>query len=1148
MLPNKTQKAQPQEVACPAMPQETVSFSTGPLQITTTLPTEKPWPPFEVKVQHEATPASVTPCTPDDPDEADGDGPGVGGGYIPAYSLASSADLGDGLLWHTSDRPMQTSSIAPWDDGDGPGVGGGYVARPFQATTAGVLFEEFVPPDDGTVKSTGDSPKAPEAEGPSAFQGVGHLQRLQAKFSADPVALQRLELKAVEHYEEEFAEVKTPAQFQSHTLRLRELAQKGASLEELRPQAYALARRAAHESLGMRPYDSQMLGALSMDAGTISQMGTGEGKTLTALMPLYLNALTGQGSHLITVNDYLAQAGHDDLKEAFETLGMSVGLVLKDMSLEEKRKGYAADITYLSNDTLGFDYLHDRTVKNPEDRVQRPPHFALIDEVDQVLLDEARVPLIIAGPQPSDEFEESLREGKVFSEIVRDLVPGEDFRIDRKMRSAFLTEVGDRIVANELGLKELAADDPNYAQKLASGQELRSLLREEARLTEGENDLPPELQAQRGLKKAWSSLLGRPTTSPEQERLDEVRARRDELLDIFPGADLYSEEGIPRLRYLHNALDARALFHRGEDYSVERGEVQIIDEFKGRISEGRRFTQGLHQALEIKEGVEVQPETRTIASITYPNLFRRYERVAGMTGTAKSAEKEFNEVLGLQVVDVPPNKRSQRDDFPMQIVETQQEKVKILLDMVRQQFEEGVPVLLATRSVEMNQYYSGLLESQGIPNQALNASDVKTNTPEENEIIKTAGLSGVVTVATNMAGRGVDVKPEPVNYKKLTVACQEALSLGQPVVVSLEKAEHLQRLTEWFQMHPDPEFHIPFEVLPEGATPSQESGKVQLTLDREVQPEQATLLSAENYPGKKLVVIATELNLDERIDNQLKGRAGRQGAPGETFTLISLEDELLQVYSAQDREKMVKVLRSGDQETLRKLARQAQKSAENMQAEGRFQTAKHDQVANRQREIVWGFRDHWVDSRPDRVNQADDPMDIQATLQDWMTESYQRAVDEKLGGKSRPSQERLDSALKEVGAEFGLNLQVTAGKGWQSRLDQALRSRLAELEETISSKAGNTLSPDMVRYYQWQTALQNLDEGWVGQLQALEDEKMGANLEAFAGREPDEVYVERAFKAFDGMWNWVKAETSRQVMSQLSMAADILIQREAQSR
>jgi len=1112
-------------------------------------------------------------------DDDDADGPGVGGGYNPSTYENLPVTTGDGLLWKTADRPKPSRTT---DDGDGPGLGGGYFDRPYQATAHGSLFEEFIPPEPpvrgifavSTPESGGPEPpnlgafqfstsesRAPEpsgnieaaapgqepapAEGPSAFPGVSALEKMQARFSTDPVALQRLELKAVEHYEKEFAGLKTPAEFQAQSSRLKDLVKGGASLEEIRPQAYALARLAAKSTLRKRPFDSQVLGALSMDKGTIAQMGTGEGKTLTALMPLYLNALSGEGSHLVTVNDYLAQAGFDELKPAFEMLGMSTGLVLKDMTPDQKRAGYAADVTYVSNDTLGFDYLNDRTVSHPKDRVQREPGFALLDEADQVLLDEARVPLIIAGLQSEDEMGPAVVQGKIFSEIVKDLVPGEDFRIDRKMHSAFLTEVGQEIVANEVGLRELSKEDPEYAAKLAAGEELRGLLRQEAKLTEGETDLSPELAAQKGLKKVWRQLLGRPITSPEQEKLDDLRARKAELLEIFPGANLYAEDQMERVGYLQNALEARGLFRLGKDYTVENGEVQIIDEFKGRISEGRRFTQGLHQALEIKEGLEAKPETHTVASITYPNLFRRYKSVAGMTGTAESAKKEFSEVLGLNVVVVPPNLERQRKDHPDILFATQEDKFKAVTAKVREYFEQGVPVLVATRSVEMNQYVSALLESEGIGNQSLNAQDVKTNTPEENAIIGTAGQSGVITVATNMAGRGVDIKPESLNYKKLAVACDEQRQ-NKAVIVQLDpdQPEQMERLQFWFNLPEDP-YKVPFALADQGGKP--EVNKVLLTTGPVENPGDAVVLKASDFPGKKLVVLATERNLDQRIDDQLRGRAGRQGAPGETQFFVSLEDDLMRIYGDEDREKLVKLLDQGGEDKIRGLVDEAQKRVENMNADARLQTAKYDQVANRQREIVWTFRDQWVNSRPDVCKAEEAERDISGTVNDWIVEVYTKAVDEELKGKSRPSQDKLEAALDKVGEQFDFKVSLSPGAGnWKERLEKSLRNHLTSIEETIQQHRPADLDEKMLPMFQWQTALQNLDKGWTNQLQVLEDEKQGSNLEAYAGKEPEQVYVERGFKAFDEMWNFVKAETAKTLMQQMSEVSRILAPEGAQ--
>lgn len=1101
---------------------------------------------------------------------ADGDGPGVGGGYGAIYNMATPVPMSDGLLWHTSDRPQgkpkDKKSIAD-DDGDGPGLGGGYFTRPFKAQPGGQLLEEYEPPTldlpmlPPPPKDPEDDPKGPggvkppnpgsktekpapavKAEGPSLFQGVSLAERVNARLSTDPVAQQRLELKAVEHYEKQFENLKTPAEFKAQTLRLQELAQKNQiPLEELRPQAYALARVAANTALGKRPYDSQVLGALCMDHGNIAQMGTGEGKTLTALMPLYLNALMGKGSHLVTVNDYLAQAGFDELKPAIELLGMKAGLVLKDMQADEKRAGYNADITYISNDTLGFDYLNDRTVTRSQDRVQREPFFALLDEADQVLLDEARVPLIIAGAQSEAELQHHVEQGQFFKEIVAGLEPGEDFRIDRKAHSAFLTEVGQDIVANEVGLRRLDPQDPDYAAKVKAGNELRTLLREEAKITEGEDELPPELKVQRGLKKAWSELLGRPTSTPQAERLEEIRARKAELKEIFPGADLYSEEAMEQVYFLQNALEARGLFREGRDYAVENGEVQIIDEFKGRISEGRRFTQGLHQALEIKEGLEAKPETHTVASITYPNLFKRYERIAGMTGTAVQAEKEFNENLGLNVIEVPPNKPSQRIDHPDRIFETEKEKFEYIANRTRELFEEGIPVLVPSISVEMNQYVHELLDSRDIPNQSLNAQDVKTNTPGENEIIKMAGLSGVVTSATNMAGRGVDIKPDKLNFKKLAMACDDARRSGKPTVVQLKDQEEADKLINWFGLPAAEEDKVPYQI---GGQPTPE--KVTLLVgDQPVPQGDVALFKGEDFPGKKLMILATERNLDRRIDDQLRGRAGRQGAPGETEFIVSLEDDLLRIYGDEDREKLTKLLKEKGPEAVRKYVDEAQQRVMNIQADGRLQTAKYDHIANRQREVIWGFRDRWVNSRPDsEAPEGAETMDVQGTVTDWLVEAYTKALDKELNGKTRVAPDKLQQAVDKVSEQFGGFKPEFSGEGkWAERLDKGMRSQLDQLGTFLGEKlADRGLPKNTLQVYQWQAALDSLDEGWKNQLAVLEDEKQASNLEAFSGEEPMQIYTRRCFTAFDEMWDAVKADTATKILGQMLEARQMVSQ------
>ena len=1058
----------------------------------------------------------------------DGDGPGVGGGYFNSgLSYTLSVPLGH-EVWHTSDglRASAGPKATPLDagDGDGPGLGGGYFTHPLQGGLHGPILQEATPPPEpAAAPKPADTPPAPgplSAEGPSSFSGPNALARIAARLSPDPVAVQRLDLKAVEACEPQFAALKTPAEFAAQTARLKQLVKAGADLDTVRPQAFALARRAADVALGKKPFDSQMIGALTLDSGVIAQMGTGEGKTLTALMPLYLNALKGDGSQLVTVNEYLARVGFEQLKPAFDLLGVSSGLVLNSDQRDAKKAAYAADVTYVSNDTLGFDYLNDRTVRFASDRVQREPGFALLDEADQVLLDEARVPLIIASAQSDEQLQQAVAHGQVFAQVVRDLVPGDDFRIDRKAHTAFLTEVGQQTVANELALRELPPGDPKRAQ----GEEIRRLLRQEVKLTEGEDELSPELRASKGLKKVWSELLGRPTQTPQSEQLADIRARKEALQAEFPGVDLYSEDPPERVGFLQKALQAHALFQNGVDYIVQGGEVQIVDEFKGLVSEGRRFTEGLHQALEIKEGLEPKPETETIASITYPNLFRRYPRLAGMTGTAKSAEREFNENLGLKVVDCPPNKARQRVDHPDRIFADENSKLDAVVADVNALFEEGVPVLVATRSVEANLAIAARLNEAGIFPQNLNARDVKSNTAEENAIIAQAGQSGVITVATNMAGRGVDIKPDPINYKKMAISCDISRREGKATVARVPDAEAAERLESWFNLAENPEDRVPHE---RGGEPA--PGKVSVLIGEAAAPAGADLVDAKEYPGKKLVVLATERNLDRRVDDQLRGRAGRQGAPGETRFYVSIDDDLMRIYG--DRDKMAQQLSEGREDKLRAMADQAQEKVQNSQADIRLQTAKHDQVANQQRDVVWGFRDRWVNSRPAAPSADGEQLDVAGTVHDWMAEAYVAAVEKELNG-ARGRGDALTGALGRINSKLGVEVAPQGESGnWKERVEAGFRDRITQLEKAFPA--------DTLREYQWDATLQQLDSGWKDQLVQLENEKQGANLEAYAGKEPQQAYIERAFRDFDDMWKNVKDGLLQSVVGQMASLQNV---------
>lgn len=896
------------------------------------------------------------------------------------------------------------------------------------------------------------------------YGGHSLWSEVAANFSRDEVAACRLELKAIEHYQAQLAQLKTPEEFQAQTAQLRSRLSQGASLEEIRPQAFALARLAAQATLGKCPYDSQMLGALAMDSGCIAQMGTGEGKTLTALMPLFLHALTGQGSHLVTVNDYLAQAGFDELRPVFQTLGVSVGLVLKQQSAEQKKAGYSSDVTYVSNDTLGFDFLGDRTAKQPTDQVQRPPFFALLDEVDQVLLDEAMVPLIIAGEQSQQDLAVSQKQGQLMAKVAQRLIPGQDFKVDLQSRTVSLTELGEEMVANEVAIEDLSLTNVEDAYRIGAGVKLRSLIR----------------------------------TGQGQQR--------QALEKLLPPVNLYSEENAHRVAFLENALSAQYLYRKGVEYTVLGDQVQIIDENKGRVSDGRRFMQGLHQALEIKEGLPARPETQTVASITYPKLFGSYPRLAGMTGSAVSARQEFSDSLSLKTIVVPPNRPSQRIDHQDAVFATQSDKFRALADDVQKAFEEGIPVLVATRTVEMNRYLSEVLWGRGIPNQSLNAEDIKTNTPQENALVAQAGQSGVVTVATNMAGRGVDIKPDAINYKKLAMAADQARREGKAVVIVLDpkKNEQLERLSAWFGS--DASDPVPFAVATAGSVPQ----KGQVLLSDQVIGEfdpGVVVLCASDFPGKRLLVLASEHNLERRVDDQLKGRAGRQGAPGETRFYVSPQDEVFSGLPDDQRRQLCQT----SAESVREAVVAAQEGIETSHADARYATAQFDAVAGAQREIIWEFRDRWLQENPQNSEL------VASTVREWVQEAFCRAVEGELQQPTRPSGQDLASAVESVSKKWDCKIAMASlpgGKHWKEGVGSALM-------------AGFHLDQGLA----WTVVRDQLDAGWTDQLVSLEIARDNSKLKTFIGQEPEQAFKEEAYQYFGQMWDAVKERVAAQLLA-----------------
>lgn len=975
----------------------------------------------------------------------------------------------------------------------------------------------------------GLSHASPASEGPrevfesgSQSQPPTGLQRLTNQVltwagAGDLLVSLREELSKINELEVQAQQLKTPEQFAAKTAELKARLAAGESLDSLRNEAYAVARQACSAALKMRPYDAQMLGALAMDRGRIAEMKTGEGKTMTAVMPAYLNALAGKGVHVITANETLAQRDCQKMAPVFEMLGLKAQPVLETMESEQKRASYQADVTYLTNSTLGFDYLRDQMVRDPKQRVQRDPFFALVDEVDEVLIDEARTPLILSQ---ASRDQEGPAQAERFSHIVADMQAGQDFQIDSIKNSAFLTETGQDWLSNRLGIDK----EQCRLQRLKKNRSPRAKLIKAA----AKQRLAVAKQIGRLIRKEQSLQ-----EKSDPQALEQVQEQKRSLQEKFSGVNIYHPSQMSQVRALQNALAARGLYRLDKHYSValepeleqalgqlcqqagmqstqtnqakwlvmahqmglepnpetipellqhgsqldsvlaqaadenglkapallqqvylKHGQLKIVDEFKGRIAEGRRFNGGLHQALEAKEGLDVQPEQRTAASITYPNLFGRYPRLAGMSGTAKSSEKEFKDLYGLEVAEIPTHKRSQLVQESDRIFATEKEKLEAVVAEALRCYEEGIPLLIGTRSVEKNQELTQMLRKAGIPCQSISAESIKSNTAKENAMLERAGQCGWVTVATNMAGRGVDIKEDQVSYKKAALAAAKLAGEHSTVVVEVASPEQAQRLQQWLDLGNSQ--GITIEVADQ---PQQNLGHDGWNLPGLAST--AKRLKLSDFPTGGLRVLGTERHASPRIDGQLIGRAARQGRPGSGLFMLSLEDELFR--QAGDALPSIDKL---DEQKLKKLIAQCQQRIEDCDSQAREQTTKFDGALNIQRKVLHELRQSIVE-----VSANDGAEDILATAGDW--------IEEAGPAKTQPCSQRQ---------EF-----------------EDLVRQLTEM---------GTFSPQQLADYCRTTMLDAIDEEWSNHLETMESLKDAAQLQGDEEHKPADIYQKLAFEAF----------------------------------
>ncbi|MGP4047200.1 preprotein translocase subunit SecA [Streptomyces sp. 2A115] len=812
----------------------------------------------------------------------------------------------------------------------------------------------------------------------------------------------------VNSLEEEFKEL-TDEELQALTPEFKERYAGGESLDDLLPEAFAAMREAARRTLGMRHFDVQIMGGAALHLGNIAEMQTGEGKTLVATLPVYLNALTGKGVHLVTVNDYLAQRDAEWMGRAYRFLGLTVGVVRTQSTPAERRAQYARDITYGTNTEFGFDYLRDNMAWSKDELVQRGHHFAIVDEADSILIDEARTPLIISGPadQPTHWYE-------AFSRMVT------------RMHGVAVQEENFTTPADKDRLADLRATH--------------------------EYEYDP--------KKRTVSILDRG-----------VEFLQDQL-----GIDsLYESDHTPLIGHLNNALKAKEHFKKDKDYVVVDGEVLIVDEHTGRILAGRRYNEGLHQAIEAKEGVTVKDENQTLATITLQNFFRLYEKLAGMTGTAMTEAAEFHQIYKLHVVPIPTNRPMARADDPDQIYRSVAAKYTAILDDIAEKHEKGQPVLVGTTSVEKSEILAALLKKRGIRHEVLNAK----NHQREAQIVAQAGRKGAVTVATNMAGRGTDI-----------------MLGGNPEAMALA------------------------ELAGRGLTPEENPEKYQAALDRITESVAAEHNEVVALGG--LYVLGTERHESRRIDNQLRGRSGRQGDPGASRFYLSLEDDLMRLFRAQVVERVMSMANVPDDvpienKMVTRAIASAQSQLEQQHFESRKDVLKFDEVLNRQRTLIYAERRRVLDGedlREQIIHFMDD------TIRAYITEETAEGFPEEW------NLDRLWGAFKQL---YPIRLTVedvedAVGDRAGLTADDLIEAVTDDIHARYEEREAE-LGADALRDLERLVVLSVLDRKWREHLYEMDYLRDGIGLRWTLGREPIIEYEREGFDMFTAMNDAIKEES-----------------------
>ena len=783
---------------------------------------------------------------------------------------------------------------------------------------------------------------------------LGFLQRLIGNNSAHEIKKMRTIVDHINEIEPNYVKL-SDTNLVAKTDEFKRRVQKGESLDDILPEAFAVVREASKRVLGMRHFDTQMIGGIALHRGNISEMRTGEGKTLVATLPVYLNALTGKGVHVVTVNDYLATRDSEWMGKLYKFLGLSVGLIVANLDYNQRKEAYSCDITYGTNNEFGFDYLRDNMVSDASQMVQRPLNYAIVDEVDSILIDEARTPLIISGPgqRSTDNYYK-------LAKIVPHLVKDEDYTIDEKQKTIAPTDSGIAKVEKMLGVE-----------------------------------------------------------------------------------NLYDSENIELNHLLGASLRAYAMMHRDVDYVVKDNEVVIVDEFTGRLMFGRRYSDGLHQAIEAKEGLQVERESQTLASITFQNYFRMYEKLAGMTGTAKTEEKEFNDIYGLDVLPIPPNKPLARVDLPDQIFKTKAAKYRAVVRNAVERHQKGQPILIGTTSITQSEELSDMLLRAGVPHKVLNAKHHE----KEAEIVADAGQMGMVTIATNMAGRGTDI------------------SLGEGVA---------------------------------------ELGG--------------------------LAILGTERHESRRIDNQLRGRAGRQGDPGSSQFFLSLEDDLMRIFGADNISGIMDKLGMEEDEPIEhslitKSIERAQKKVEDHNYNIRKYVLEYDDVMNQQREVLYEQRRRILCNESLRET-------IDEMINKLVTESVDTYADEKL----YPEEWDYEGLYKHL-SQYFLTEDIMSAQDMEEYSRQDLLERLLDIAHEEYQDRVDMLGEAMFGQLEKAIMLRVVDNKWMEHLDNMDMLREGIGLRAYGQKNP---LVEYKFEAYEMFQRMIEAIQDETIMALYKIRAQLI--------